>query len=328
MTDFKNFIIGIVLLTCFLRNSFSQENSVFNSAYLNAFVINPACSGAEYYPAAHLSVKKQWLGFSDSPRTFLLSGNFRIGNYDFYDPKGFINKGPLKFKDNVGLGAAVFQDSNGPLLNTGGLASYAYHVPINSESRLSLGISAILIHYSINSSILKPGQSNDPYLLTGNNSLFKANVGMGIYYYNTRYFAGASVIKVLPGIASINSEVKPIPGYFFMAGYKFNRNSNSFNFEPSVCINKLFEDGLAADMHAKLYIKRLNWIAMSYSTSRRLNFQFGIRLYRMVYAGYNYEYSLSKISSYNMGTHEISLGINLGLIGIEGIREKIKKTDS
>ena len=41
----------------------------------------------------------------------------------------------------------------------------------------------------------------------------------------------------------------------------------------------------------------------------------------MLYAGYNYEYSVSKIASYNYGSHEIHLGINLGLRGVEGVRE-------
>ena len=40
----------------------------------------------------------------------------------------------------------------------------------------------------------------------------------------------------------------------------------------------------------------------------------------MVYAGYNYEYTLSKISSYNLSTHDIYLGINLGLTRVESIR--------
>ena len=46
---------------------------------------------------------------------------------------------------------------------------------------------------------------------------------------------------------------------------------------------------------------------------------FGVHLVKMVYAGYAYEYSLSKISQYTYGTHEIYLGINLGLVGVGGI---------
>ncbi len=58
---------------------------------------------------------------------------------------------------------------------------------------------------------------------------------------------------------------------------------------------------------------------LSYSTSDKVNFMFGVHLIKMVYAGYAYEYSLSKISKYTYGTHEIYLGINLGLFGVDGI---------
>jgi hypothetical protein len=37
----------------------------------------------------------------------------------------------------------------------------------------------------------------------------------------------------------------------------------------------------------------------------------------MLYAGYNYEYTLGNVSSYSLGSHEIHLGINLGMMGME-----------
>ena len=69
------------------------------------------------------------------------------------------------------------------------------------------------------------------------------------------------------------------------------------------------------DFHTKLYVQRLTWIAISYSTAGKMNFRFGLRLYKMLYAGYNYEYTLGDVASYSFGSHEIHLGINLGLTG-------------
>jgi type IX secretion system PorP/SprF family membrane protein len=326
MSGKRNIVFTLILSTLCFINSFSQEQSIYINDYLNPSVINPACTGAEYYPVAHLSSKKQWLGFSGAPTTFLLSGNFRLGKYDFYDPKGFVNKGPLQLKDRVGIGAAIFQDNNGPLSNTGGILSYAYHVPVNRDSRLSFGMSAIMINYALKSSELKPDQMGDSYLLNGNNSIFTFNLGVGVYYHNNKYFTGISINKVLPGITDVNEPKDELPSFFVMGGYKFNRNSNSFNFEPSITLKKLGNEKLIADTHAKLYIKRLNWIAISYSTTQKMSFQFGLRIYKMAYIGYNFEYTLSNIATYNYGTHEISLGINLGLISVEGIRQSIRSS--
>jgi type IX secretion system PorP/SprF family membrane protein len=323
----KRFLILTLLQTGIIINCFSQESNIFNNAYLDEYIINPACTGSDYYPTAHSSVKKQWLGINDSPVTFFLGGDFRLGKYDFYDPKGYLNKGPLKLTDNIGLGSAVFRDSNGPVTTTGGMLSYAYHLPVNKYSRLSLGLSVLLIQHSLNTSILKPAHPEDQYLFNGDDRLFRANLGIGVYYHNINYFAGASIMKVFPDIIGFSDRNASQPSYFIFGGYKFNRNSNTFNFEPSACFIKsgYFKSGL--DFHAKLYVKRLNWIAVSWKTNGNMNFQFAVRLYKMVYAGYNFEYSAGNISAYNMGSHEISLGINLGLVGVEGLRQSIKGAD-
>jgi type IX secretion system PorP/SprF family membrane protein len=319
----NNFIIVLTLITSCCTDLYSQEGSIYDNYYLNPFIINPAITGAEYYPVAELSAKKQWLGFPDAPTTFLLAGNYRIGHYDFYDPKGFVNKGPLKLANRIGLGAAMYRDNDGPLSTTGLILSYAYHSILHNNSKLSFGISGIGTVYSLNSSVLKPDQSNDTYLLNGNGNVFRANINFGVYYYNDIYFAGLSANKILPDVPNVNNQTKELPSYFLIGGYKFLAKNNSLNIEPSFTLKKLGAEKITIDIHTKFYVKRLNWIAISYSTSGKMDFQFGLNLYKMLYAGYNYESTLSNINSYNSGSHEIYLGINLGLVGIEGIRRTV-----
>jgi type IX secretion system PorP/SprF family membrane protein len=300
---------------------YSQETSIFNNYYLSPFIINPAITGSEYYPMATLSAKKQWVGIADAPATYVLTGNYRIGSYDFYDPKGFVNKGPLKLKDRVGLGVALYKDHNGPSDFTGGILSYAYHLPINTKSQLSFGMSIMGTYYSFNNSVLKPDQPDDPYLFSDNENVFRANINLGIYYYSNTYFAGLSSTKLLPDITNVNDNIKIQPSYFLMAGYKLMQKRN-IAFEPSITLKFLNSQNFSADFYSKLYLKKYNWIALSYSTTGRMNFLFGLQLIKMLYAGYNYEYSLSKIAKYNNGSHEIYLGINLGLRGADYIRER------
>jgi type IX secretion system PorP/SprF family membrane protein len=307
-------------------SAFSQESLIYTNYYLNPFIINPAATGAEIYPQADLSINKQWLAFPNSPSTFSLAGNCRVGFWDFYDPKGFVNRGPLKLKDRVGLGATILKDNNGPLSTTSILISYAYHIPINEDSRLSLGMSLIGSFYSMNTSILKPDQSNDPYLYSGNSNSFRSNFCLGAYYYCSSYFAGLSATKLLPDISNADDQLKEQPGLFLIGGYKLMKNSNSFSLEPSFTLKKTANANVSCDMHAKLYVKKLNWIAISYSTTQNINIMLGLHLYKMVYLGYNYGYTVSKIASYNYGSHEIHLGINLGLIGAEGIRTTVDDT--
>jgi type IX secretion system PorP/SprF family membrane protein len=301
----------------------AQENSIFQNYYLTPFIINPAETGVEDYTVADFAAKRQWIGFPDAPTTYLISGNFRFGKYDFYDPKGFLNKGPLKLTDRIGIGAALYSDENGPSSVFGVLLSYAYHIPVDFESLFSFGISFTGTYYTFNGSVLNPDQPNDSYLLNGNDDVFRLNSNLGFYFNNYIYFIGLSANKILPDITQVNSELIEKPSFFLMGGYKFMFKNNSCNLEPVIVVKKIRDHNLSVDLHLKLYLKELNWISVSYSSEKRMNLHFGLRLYKMLYAGYNYEYSLGNIARFNLGSHEIHLGINLGLTGIKGIRETV-----
>jgi type IX secretion system PorP/SprF family membrane protein len=323
MPSYQIKLFILFLLINLNLNAFSQENSIYQNYFLSPFIINPAITGAENYPMAELSYRTQWLGFTDAPGTFLLSGNFRAANYDYYTPKAFLNKGPIKIRDRVGLGGAFFYDRNGPLSNTGLMLSYAYHFPISHTSWLSFGLSVMGEMYSLNTSMLKPDMDNDAYLLSGNGNVYRANFNIGIYYCSNLYFGGLSANKIPPDVTNATTDIKVLPSYFLISGYKFMKNNNTINIEPSATIKKIGNEKTTFDVQSKFYIKKLNWVSLSYSTTGNMNFRFAIRLYKMVYAGYHYEFTIGKISSYNNGSHEISLGINLGLTRVEGIQTAV-----
>ena len=315
----KTILCAVVLLSLITMPTLSQDKSLFINDYLDPFITNPACTGVEGYQVVHLLAEKKWVGFTGSPSTFLLTGNYRIGRYDFYDPHGLLNKGPLKMKDRVGLGAAIFRENYGPLANTGGLLSYAYHLTLHHNSNLSFGMSFMAVRYTLATSMLNPDQLNDDYLLTGNDSRFRANFGAGVYYHTNSYFAGVSVNKLIPGISQVNDQPKEIPSYFVMGGYRFHREK-FFSPEISCALKMLDGESMIADFHSKLYIQRSNWLAISYSTIKQFNVQFGVRFYRRFYLGYNYGFTANKMATYNNGSHEISLGINIGLFARDEIQ--------
>jgi len=302
---------------------FSQDYSFFQSYYFKPFIINPAITGLQLYPVVDISARKQWVGIENAPATFQLSGDYRIGQYDFYDPKGLLNKGPLKITDRIGIGAAFYRDTEGPSNQTGGLLSYAYHITINSQASFSFGLAITATSYSFNSSLLEPGLLNDPYLLSGYDSRFRVNFNIGGYWYTDQYFIGLSMDKILPDIYQVIDAPGFQPRIFAMGGYKFMHHSSDFNVEPSIIVKKAIYKDLAADINLKLYIKRFNWLAISYTTHGNVGFQFGLRLYKMIYTGYHYEYTIGDIGRVSFGSHEIHLGMNLGLTWVKEDQENI-----
>jgi type IX secretion system PorP/SprF family membrane protein len=304
---------------------FSQETSIYHNYWLSPCLINPAITGSEDNPSIELSAKKQWLGIPNSPTTFILAGNYRVGNYGFYNPKGKLNKSALKLKDRVGLGAALVGDQNGPSRLIEGMLSYAYHVPLKNKSHLSFGLSLTGTYYSFNSSILKPDVQNDPYLYSGDESKFKVNFNLGSYYYTDKYFAGFSITKILPDITLVNGELKEQPGLFLYGGYKFFPNKLN-NLEQVITIKRIANKDTYVDLMTKLYFHRLNWIALAYSTSGNIDVLFGLHITKMMYVGYDYGYTLGKIAPYNNGSHKIFIGMNLGLIRVKNVRKTADDT--
>jgi type IX secretion system PorP/SprF family membrane protein len=309
--------ITLLIFTISTLTLSSQETSVYENYYFDLFIINPAITGIGYLPEADLSVRRQWVGFPDAPTTLLLSGDLRAGKKGFYDSRKFLNKNPLKMTGRVGLGAALFTDINGPLTYTGCILSYAFHLPVNSKSTFSFGLSATGSYYAFNSSVLQPDQPDDPYLLSGNDHVFSANFNLGIYFRNEDFFAGLSADKILPDFLTVFEDKMFQPSFFLLGGTKIKLSDKSFLLEPAVVIKAIADSDPSIDFHIRLYIKQLNWIALSYGTSGKMNFRFGLRLYKMLYAGYNYEITLGDAASYSLGSHEVHIGINLGLTGAE-----------
>lgn len=306
---------AIVITLFFIDTVNSQEKSIYNQAYIDPFIINPASTGSELFPVVRLSVEKSWVGFRDSPSTLLFTGNARIGNYGFYTPKGLINKSPIKIGDRVALGGAVYYDNNGPLKSTGGMISYAYHVPVNALSSLSMGLSAYFLNKTLNTSKLEPDQADDEYLLNGQNDLFRVNFGVGLFFHSKNFFSGLSVNELFSMQSKKSYRDVKTPGYYLIAGYKFDI-SRSIDIEPSIIVRKPSNDDLNFDFYARLYYLKFHWVALSYSTAGLADIMVAARLYNSFYLGYNYIYNIGRIAHYNYGSHRISIGINLGLRGI------------
>lgn len=307
--------IGAIIFACFLQNSFSQEKSITNQAYIDPFLINPACAGSEIFTIVRLSVDKHLTGFSESPATMTLTGNTRAGSKEFYTSKGLVNKNKIKIDDRVGLGGNLYYDKNGPLNNVGGMLAYAHHIPVNRISALSLGLAVNMMNKSLNMSELEPQELNDEYLFNEQYEYFQVSFGLGAYYYTKQFFTGISVINLLPVSGNGNSFPAKSPSYFVITGYKFN--GRILEFEPSVIINKLSGENLNFSIFTRIYYLRYNWVSLSYNAQGYADIMAALKLYNSFYLGYNYVYTLGRIVSYNYGSHRISLGINLGLRGIK-----------
>jgi type IX secretion system PorP/SprF family membrane protein len=74
-----SFIRNIILLSFILTGIVSaQQDPVYDQYMFNSFLLNPAVAGHEGYTAVNLTVREQWIGLTDAPSTYALSGQTRL----------------------------------------------------------------------------------------------------------------------------------------------------------------------------------------------------------------------------------------------------------
>jgi type IX secretion system PorP/SprF family membrane protein len=237
-----------------------------------------------------------------------------------------LNKGNLMSKSRMGMGGFLMYDRNGPLANFYASFTYAYFVPLNynSSTELSFGLSAQLSHYSINYNLLEPNDPGDPELENLDKLPVTADGSFGIYFHTKQFYAGISANELLKSVNPLENETyyQNKRDFFLQTGYKFYLKQ--FDLEPSVFLGKIDNDPLYFYGQIKAYYQNYNWLAIAYRSTNSLAFSLGIRVRRM-HIGYIYEQSISKMSNYFSGAHEIMLGLNIGLFEPEGLRKTVRR---
>ena len=113
----------------------------------NNYAINPAVAGMYDYYQINSTIRNQWVGLNEGPRTSIIS---------IYG----------KHSSNVGLGGTVYSDVTGPTSRMGGSASYTYAFQITQKIKLALALQAGFTQFKIIKN-LQTEYENDPLLKGG-----------------------------------------------------------------------------------------------------------------------------------------------------------------
>lgn len=311
-------LIFIAFLLCSLQN-FAQFLPVYDQFQFHEFIKNPAATGAELYPVINLSYRKQWWGIKQAPNTQIISVNMRLGKISLYNRKMMLNKDRFRAREQSGLGAAVFNDQNGPMENTGIIVSYAYHIPFR-ENSLSFGLAGTISNYRINNSLLNPTDPNDQALLDMPPKTIVPNANAGVYFYGEKYFTGFSLTEIFPQNSLDDDFYHDFrPNLFFTAGYRL-KLAPGVLYEPSCEIRNTKKRDLVIDLNSKFYFGDAHWTGMNIRSDGNFGFYLGLNIRRHLYVAYLYEYAFGDIQTSFNNTHSIMLGQNIGLRSFSSMR--------
>ena len=277
-----------------LTTSLAQVNTVYNQFFINPFVYNPAYAGVEGHSVVFALYRQQWANFNNSPS---------IGHVTFHTP----------LKGGIGLGAFLFNESQGPLNTSWGKVSSSYLMTIDKEHYLRFGLS---VGGGTNSlSLDELDDPTDPAFqnLVSNSTFLLAD--FGATYHFGHFNAGFSLpnligYDVVTGESMSPISVSPLDNVLFKINYRGHINDD-LAIEPHFIYRFSDVNPDQFEATAIIHIKHISWVGATFRQDNNLIALAGIKLKEKFAIGYSFELGNSNISSDLGPTHEIHIGYHI-----------------
>ena len=288
----KTRILYILILFLFGGHKIiAQPNPVTSLYMFDQLLLNPAYAGVPVQLSATFIHRDQWVNLPGAPTTQTLSLQ-----------SGF-------FKSKVGVGLIFSRDIIGIHSDYGLYASYAYHLQVSKNSKLSMGLQAGFNHLASDFNMLNIRDLSDPNL-QGKLSKMNPNFGAGLYYYSGNFYAGFSVPYLLENklvdIEGVLSEARQSRDYYLHGGYTFEPSPN-FKITPSTLIRMQEGAPFGFDINLTSSYKEIVGLGLSYRSGDAVIFLFQLRIFDNLHLGYAYDYTTSDLNQFSSGSHEIML---------------------
>ena len=284
-------LIGFFVLILSTSTVFAQQDPQYTQYMYNMNILNPAYAGSKGVTSIGLLGRTQWVGVDGAPKTATLSINGPVGK-------------------NVGLGFSVIHDEIGPVKEDNVYADFSYTLNLSEEDKFAFGIKAGATFLNVREVItVDVDPLNVPV------SLIAPNFGVGLMYYNDRFYAGLSVPNFIEsryldkknGISSTASEKTH---YFLTSGYVFDLDEN-LKLKPSTMLKATPGAPLSIDLSLNLLIQEKVELGLSHRLDDSISGMIGFNVNQDLRIGYAYDYTTSNFGVFNSGSHEIMILFDL-----------------
>ena len=289
----KKIIITLVVLLGYSSTSFAQQDPQYTQYMYNQAVINPAYAGSKEGLSIVALYRNQWTGFDGAPKTITLSGHSPIG-------------------EKVGLGLSVISDQHGPVKENNIYADFSYTLDLGASSKLAFGIKGGVTLHDISLTTVDLTTQGDP-LFAENVSKATPNAGLGVFFYDEKYYVGLSMPNILDSVhldengRQYGSETQH---YFLTAGYVFQLTENT-KLKPSFLVKSSFDAPVSFDVNANFLFYDKFEVGASYRSTDSFSGLVGFAFSDSIRLGYAYDYILSDIREAASSSHEVFLQFDL-----------------
>ncbi|MBY0432954.1 MAG: type IX secretion system membrane protein PorP/SprF [Cyclobacteriaceae bacterium] len=296
----KNLLL-LILLAGALQVT-AQQDPIYAQYINNPLAINPAFAGSNNMFNAGLQYRTQWAGIEANPVTVNFNSHMSV------------------YQNRVGLGVQVIQDKIGDTKNTEFSTVYAYKIKLNNAS-LSFGMQTGFIRYTNNPSALSIRDAGDAAFTQVTETKF--NTGAGLLLKSDRYIVGLSVPRLLPATVSQGGQtVELYKQHYYLIGSYVMFVSEKLRFKPAMLLRGTSGSPFSADLNASFTMREFYTAGIFTRNFKTygLLMQALVKNFRI---GYVFELPGSPASSLNFTSHELTLGLSMGVLGMH---DKVAKT--
>jgi type IX secretion system PorP/SprF family membrane protein len=295
----KKFLIITFVAVSFMASA--QQDPQHTMYRFNGLMFNPAYAGSREALSMVAIARWQWINVDGAPRTV-----------------SFAIHSPLK-NDHIALGFSFVSDHYTVVHSDKLEGDFAYRITASKKKNikisLGLGVSATNLRADLTSVGLQTGSGID-HSFANNINLWMPNITAGAYVYNEKFFVGISVPEILSNSLTTKNEVwqrsidsaHQYTSLYATAGYVFDLGKK-VKFAPSILIKYVPKYApISMDFNANfIFIDRL-WLGVSYRLSDSYGFMVAFNITKQLRVGYAYDLTVSPISHFTTGSHEIMAG--------------------
>lgn len=278
--------------------SFAQQNPQYNQYMFNPLIINPAYAGSKEQLSTILLHRSQWVGFDGAPMTQTVSVH-----------------APFRQR-SVGLGLVVINDKIGPTNNLGVLAAYAYRIRVG-QGKLSFGLRSGAYNYAFNWSKIDYKDQSELTGLDAKTNHWIPIFDYGMRYNTNNYYVGFTMANINRPIIKVSNTADSLRfnsvlnRFITLTGGYAHVISDNLVFRPSVFVKAIKGQRPSVDANASVLLNRNLWLGLSYRTGNTFVVITEYKISSYLSAGYSFDYTTSKLRTFNSGSHEIFVSYEL-----------------
>lgn len=285
-------VICFILILLVSEVMMGQQDAQYTQYMYNMNVINPAYAGVRGNLSLNLMGRKQWVGIEGAPETATLS---------IHAP----------FAKSIGLGFSTIYDQLGPLKETNTYADFSYAIQVSEGGNLVFGIKAGATFQVLNTALLNALDPNDIVVLNAEPNKVSPNFGAGVYFYNQKFYIGASVpnmlkTKYFEKKSGYISNVSNKAHYFLTTGFVFEV-SDFVDFKPSIMMKSALGSPISIDLSGNILFAKNFEMGLSYRFDDSISGMVGFNVNSDFRIGYAYDHTVNYLGGYNSGSHEVML---------------------